>query len=221
MRALTALVITSIALGGCIIYEERYTKTDGGCVGCTDPGGPGQPGAEQPQLTDDLALTIREGLPGETVLTNLVAVSGGALDPTDVVAVRFDRDVLVSDLEVRDTDTVLLLQVVDGSAPGPVEVFVRMNNGREWVLVEPFTILEGSTDTGQPAATGDTGAPSTTDATADTATGPTDATTDPTGDDTGITGTTDTGTSDTGADTGEPQGTGLVDLDGTGDTGAP
>jgi hypothetical protein len=190
MRPLVLLLFGPLV--GCIIYEEKYTTTTDGCVECTTTG-PGQP--QSPQLTDTIELTVTEGLPGESVLTNLVPVGSG-FDMSRVVAVDFERDIETSDILVRDFEVVLLLQISQAAAPGSAEVYVRTDDGAVWVLTRPFDILP---PVAQPTgSTGDTG------------------TTD--------TGTTDTGTTDTGiTDTGDPPtgdtGTSADTGSSTGDTG--
>lgn len=197
MRPLVLLLFGPLV--GCIIYEEKYTTTTDGCVECTTTG-PGQP--QSPQLTDTIELTVTEGLPGESVLTNLVPVGSG-FDMSRVVAVDFERDIETSDILVRDFEVVLLLQISQAAAPGSTEVYVRTDDGVVWVLTRPFDILP---PVAQPTgSTGDTGSTSTDTTTTDT------TTTD--------TGTTDTGTTDTGTtDTGDPPPTG--DTGTTADTGS-
>jgi hypothetical protein len=203
MRPLVLLMLSPLV--GCIIYEEKYTTTEE-CVGCATTG-PLPPGQQDPQLTDALELTVTEGLPGESVLTNLVPVGSG-FDMSKVVAVDFERDIETSDMLVRDFEVVLLLQISETAAPGSAEVHVRTSDGAQWVLTRPFDILMPADpptgDTGLPS-TGDTGGGTTTDTTGTTL--PTGDTGTDTGSPPAPTGDTCTSSADTGG--------------GTGDTGTP
>lgn len=215
MRLSLCVIATLLSnLQGCIIYEEKYTTT--GCEGCfPDTTGPGQH-PDGTQITEDFSLSVSEGLPGESVLTTLIATDNRS-DISSVVSVSFDRDIVVVDSLEQELDLVLLLGIDEAAAPGAVEVFVETNDGKSWVLSRPFEILPLET-----LPTGDTGI-TVTDDTEDSSN---DTGTDDTGTD--DTGTDDTGTGDTGPDgtgTGDT-GTGtdgfVTDIGGqqTGDTGA-
>jgi hypothetical protein len=159
---LIAAVIGPIA-SGCIIYADRYHHSDGGCDGCEPTADPppatGTDPDPEPALTDSVALTVNEALPGEELLSTLVPTESG-LDLTTVTALEFERDVEVLDSIQRPDEIVLLLSVADDAKAGPVEVYFTTVTGAGWILAEPFQIL------GQPASTpgtdtgaADTGAP--------------------------------------------------------------
>ncbi|MEQ1504057.1 MAG: hypothetical protein ABMB14_17575 [Myxococcota bacterium] len=193
--ALVAALAPSFA--GCIIYEDKYdtgtwpTSTDG--TSWTDPGTT-PPDPTGPQLTDALALTVNEGLPGETVLSTMIAANP-QIPLGSIVSVTFERDVTVSDRLDQQDEIVLLLSIADGADPGLVQVTVDTSSGDEYVLVEPFHILEPG-----PSCT-----PSTTTTTSTTGTD-TGGSTDDTGGTSGTTtttGTTTGGTTTGGTTTGD------------------
>lgn len=130
---------------GCIIYEERYHRVP--CDGCVDEGPIEDPPAPEPpedpetQITSDVALTVAEAYPAETLLSTLVAVDPD-VDLATVSSVTFERDVVILDSIQRPDEIVLLLEIDPEAAPGEVEVYITTATGGAWLLDEPFTILE-------------------------------------------------------------------------------
>lgn len=171
-RALRLALVLAPIVSGCIIYEERYHKSD--CDGCTtDPGEPPPPPPPSgttstdttpagPELTDDVALTPNEAYPGDSLLATLVP-TGPGVDLTTVTTLTFERDVTITDSIVRPDEIILLLDVDPAAAPGDVLVFMTTEGGGAYLLAEPFHLLASGTtspgdsgaDTG--ATTGDTG----------------------------------------------------------------
>lgn len=164
-RHATLFALTGLLAQGCIIYEEHWvtecddcgttwtwTETDTGLTTTTtDPG---------PTLTSDLELTVAHGLPGQSLLSSLIAV--GPFDLATVESVGFERDVSVLDVLERDDELVLLLQIGADAVPGQVQVYVTTTDGEGWLLEQPFTIDDPST-TGTTTGTTDTGTTTTTD----------------------------------------------------------
>lgn len=159
----------SALLSGCIIYEQVEQKPQG--VGDTagstegsqeewtwqdpsDPTTPSDPTDPQTPQPTPLRLTVHRGLPGDLLLSSLVA--DGPFDFATIAEVQFSSSVLVSDLQLRGEEAVLALSVDPQAAPGPVGAVV-LTLGGEVIPVQPdFTVLagqQGPDDTGH-----DTGA---------------------------------------------------------------
>ena len=167
-RTLHLIALLAPLATGCILYEERYPVDDVPCVegeDCDDAGddddddGVAEPEPEpEPGITEDLALTVREGQPGQTLLSTLIPLSQD-IDLDDVVAVRFARDVEVVDSIARPFEIVLVLTVAAHAALGDVEVSVETADGPGWVLDQPFRVIapDGTTPTCTGGSTTDTG----------------------------------------------------------------